>query len=786
LKELTRDESFGANLNKVKTEFESYIKSPTWFHRVRTGREEMRVAYFSFEFGLNESVRIYSGGLGMLAGDHLKSSSDLGLPLVGVGLLYREGYFHQYLNADGWQQETYPDNDFANMPVTRLEGKDGAPVMVSVPIEDREVFAEVWSVHVGRTQLYLLNANIEINLPQDREITARLYGGDREMRIRQEILLGIGGMRALDALGIKPHVAHMNEGHAAFLSLERTRMLMEAEDLDFHQARKATASSCVFTTHTPVDAGIDVFSQDLIRTYLGHYCTELGITLDELLGIGRKNPFDSSEPFAMAVLAIRMSHFTTGVSRLHGEVSRSMWRDIWPDVPVDEVPIDSITNGVHHSSWISYDMSTLLDRYLGPRWVEEPDNPDVWKRVAEIPYSEIWRTHERRRERLVAISRISLHSQLKKRGAPAAELAKAWEVLDPEVLTVGFARRFATYKRATLLLRDIDRLEEICNHPDRPIQFIFAGKAHPRDTAGKDLIKNLVSAASRPSLRRRIVFLENYDMNIARYLVQGVDVWLNTPRRPLEASGTSGMKVTFNGGLNLSVLDGWWCEGYNGANGWAIGKGEVYDDPAYQDEVEGRALYRLLEDEVIPLFYDQGNDGLPRHWIDMMRDSFRTLCPVFNTHRMVKEYAEKLYFPAYAMWKELSPDSYRGARDLSAWEKKLYAVWHKVRVGLVTMDTHGEITIGDTFDVGVPVYLGDLEPEDVTVEIYFGQLNGEGKLRKGKILEISCLKKNGDGNYLYKGTLPCHESGSNGFAARVVPNLGRMKKRFTPGLVSWG
>jgi starch phosphorylase len=463
-----------------------------------------------------------------------------------------------------------------------------------------------------------------------------------------------------------------------------------------------------------------------------------------------------------------------------------MWKEIWPEVPEDEIPIRHITNGVHHSSWISWDMSTLLDRYLGPRWIEAPDDPAVWDRVAQIPYSEIWRTHERRRERLVAFSRLQLHRQLTARNAPPSERNKAWEVLDPQALTIGFARRFATYKRATLLLRDVGRLVNLVGDSKRPVQFIFAGKAHPRDTAGKDLIKAIVMVARKPELRRRFVFLENYDMNTARYLVQGVDVWLNNPRRPLEASGTSGMKVTFNGGLNLSILDGWWPEGYRGDNGWAIGGSEAYETTEQQDDVESKALYQLLENEVAPLFYDRGADGLPRKWIDMMRNSFRTLCPVFNTHRMVKEYATRFYFPAYRLWKEFEPDNFRRGRDLAAWEKQLYEHWPQVMVGMVEAPPEEAFKIGATLDVTVPVGLGKLKPEDVTVELYFGPLDVEGHLSRGNIKELEFTGKRRGQEYIFKGCIPCNHTGQHGFAVRVLANVDRMKKRFEPGLITWG
>jgi starch phosphorylase len=787
LKALAGDESFLANLARVKEHFEKYLSGTSWFSRNHDDFKDLRIAYFSAEFGLNECVRIYSGGLGMLAGDHLKSASDLGLPLVGVGLLYREGYFQQYLNVDGWQQETYPDNDFVSMPVSQVKDGKGKPLTISVTLPGREVFAEVWRLNVGRNPLYLLNANIEKNHPDDREITAQLYGGDLHMRIKQEILLGIGGVRALCALGIPPQVVHMNEGHAAFLALERIRILMEEEGLKFDEAREAASPSHVFTTHTPVPAGNDEFPPDMIWSYLGEYAVKhLGLDRETFLGLGRKNPFNPQEPFGVTVLALRLSNHANGVSELHGEVSRGMWQEIWPEVPEEEIPIVHITNGVHHASWISWDMSTLLDRYLGPRWLESPDDKAVWERVAQIPYSEIWRTHERRRERLVAFSRLTQHRQLERRGASGAECEKAWEILDPHALTIGFARRFATYKRATLLFRDIGRLEALLNHPERPVQFIFAGKAHPRDTAGKELIKTIVSVARRPEFRRRIVFLENYDMNTARYLVQGVDIWLNTPRRPLEASGTSGMKATFNGVLNLSVLDGWWCEGYEPGNGWTIGGSETYDSHEQQDEVESKALYRLFEDEVVPLFYDRGIDLLPKKWIDMMRKAFVTLCPVFNTHRMVKAYAEDFYFPAYRLWREFEPDGFRLGRELAAWEESLYDHWKDIHVGRVKTNAGEAVKMGDAIVVTVPVILGGLLPEDVSVELYFGPLDVEGHLRNAEVMELAPTGERFEEAHLFQGEVIWKKAGQHGFAVRVVPNMHRMKKRFEPGLITWG
>ncbi|HTU02341.1 MAG TPA: alpha-glucan family phosphorylase, partial [Candidatus Sulfotelmatobacter sp.] len=545
LTELAADESFLATLDRVSSRLTSYLDRPTWFAQAHAGAG-LGVAYFCAEFGIVEGLRFYSGGLGVLAGDHLKASSDLGIPLVAVGLLYRRGYFRQYLNADGWQQEQYPEADFYNLPLILERRADGTPVRVEIEYPGRQAQVQIWRAQVGRIPLYLLDADLETNRPEDRAVTGYLYGGDRDMRIRQEILLGVGGLRALAALGLEPTVCHMNEGHAAFLALERIRQVMDRHRASFTEAREVVAASNVFTTHTPVPAGIDVFPADLMDRYFGAIWPRLGLDRDSFLRLGRQNPQDPNEPFSMAVLAIRLSTAINGVSQLHGRVSRRMWGRLWPDVPVDDLPIGAITNGVHVRGWLSQDMAGLFDAYLGPRWVSHPADHSVWERVDNIPDAELWRTHERRRERLVAFARRRLRMQLEQRGAPPAERELADEVLDPKALTIGFARRFATYKRATLLFRDPERLARILSNPERPVQLILAGKAHPADQEGKDFIRQIIHFARRPEFRHRLVFLEDYDIKVGRYLYQGVDVWLNTPRRPLEASGTSGMKATAN------------------------------------------------------------------------------------------------------------------------------------------------------------------------------------------------------------------------------------------------
>ena len=559
LETAAKDDAFLAHLAGVVEQLRKYVKGEgTWFQREYSRNQNLLVAYFSAEFGITECLSIFAGGLGVLAGDHLKAASDLGVPLVGVGLLYQQGYFRQYLNAAGWQQEAFEGNDFHTMPLGKVPD-----LIVRLAMPDGVLSAQVWCVDVGRLKLYLLDTNLQENPPEYRKITDQLYGGDLEMRIRQEILLGIGGYRALEALGLKPTVYHMNEGHSAFLGIERVVRLMETDELSFREAQILASSSLIFTTHTPVPAGHDYFPKTLMNRYFSDYVRRLGITVDGLMGFGRKHPEDDSEEFCMTVVALRLAAFSNGVSKLHGAVSRKMWSDVWPGVPELEVPVGHITNGVHFRSWVSFEMNQLYDRYLGPKWREEPADASLWQRIESAPASELWRTHERRRERLVSHARQRLRAQLIARGAAKSDVDAADEVLSPDALTIGFGRRFATYKRAALLLRDPERLARILNDPARPVQIIFAGKAHPRDEDGKKLIETIVTLAKQSEFRRKIVFLENYDMGIARYMVQGSDVWLNTPLRPLEASGTSGMKALANGVINVSTLDGWWDEAWH-------------------------------------------------------------------------------------------------------------------------------------------------------------------------------------------------------------------------------
>ncbi len=762
LEELACDEAFLAQMDRAWESLETYMSTSGWFARAHPEALDVRIAYFSAEFGLTECIPNYAGGLGILAGDHLKSASDLGLPLVGVGLLYQGGYFRQYLNPSGWQQETYPINDFHTLPITPL------PLAVRVEFPGRQVTAKIWKAQVGRIPLYLLDTNVKENTPEDRKITGALYGGDRELRMQQEIVLGIGGYRALEAVGFRATVCHMNEGHSAFLGMERTRTLMAEHGLSYHAARQMAAAGNVFTTHTPVPAGFDLFDPGLMEKYFRAYAETLGLPFSRLLAFGRQRPEDPHEPFNMAYLAARHSSYSNGVSRLHGEVTRKMAQPMWPGYPLHEVPIGYVTNGIHARSWISMEMNQLLGRYLGPRWAEEPGDGATWDRLDRIPDQELWRVHEIRRERLVHYARSRLAEQIRARGGADSSILEARSALDPDALTIGFARRFATYKRATLILRDRQRLKRILNAPGRRVQMLIAGKAHPHDNEGKDLIRQIIEFARDGDVRRSVVFLEDYDISVARYLVQGVDVWLNTPRRPNEASGTSGMKLLANGGLNLSVLDGWWDEAYDREVGWAIGNAEEYTDPNYQDQVESEALYNLLETEVVPLFYDRDADGLPRRWIAKMKASMKRLSPLFNTNRMVAEYAERFYLPAHQRHLSLAANQAARVHPLIEWRQRIRRHGHEVRITHVDAPDTQEALVGCRLQVAARVYLGALSPGDVRVQVYWGPVNPEGQIVHGHASDMT-LRGDAGSEKLYTGEIECLESGTCGFAVRVVP-----------------
>ncbi|NJO76637.1 MAG: alpha-glucan family phosphorylase [Leptolyngbyaceae cyanobacterium RM1_406_9] len=653
LTQVAEDPSYLKRLQTLATQLDQYMSERnTWASRIAPQiSQEHPVAYFCAEFGLHESLPIYSGGLGILAGDHLKSAADLGVPLVGVGLLYRQGYFRQRLSRSGWQEDYYVDNQFEKLPLELMLNDQGSAITIELQVRQRLVRAQIWRVQVGRVSLYLLDTDREDNDPIDRWLTGHLYGGNQETRIAQEVLLGIGGVRALQALGIEPSVYHLNEGHAAFCLLEVAKLEIQRTGKSFYDVEASVRDRSIFTTHTPVPAGHDVFSADLIDSYFAHYWAELGLSREQFLALGARRLGDPWEPFGMTVLALRLTRAANGVSELHGQVSRKMWTILYPERAEDKVPIGHITNGVHARTWTAPLMADLYAKYLGEDWSSHVVDPQMWAKVDQIPNEELWHRHQILKDRLVAHTRFKIRHARQLRGEDQGLIQATDQLLDPKVLTIGFARRFSPYKRGALLLRDFERAIRLFGNPERPIQIVFSGKAHPADEEGKRIIQRLMEWCKHPALLSRVAFVEDYDIFTAQKLVQGVDVWLNNPRRPLEASGTSGQKVCFNGGINCSVLDGWWCEGYQadangkGINGWAIGEDAHTSDQDLQDQIDSESLYQLMEQEIVPLYYEQDENGIPHGWVQMMKASIRTNAPVFNTDRMIADYVAKMYAP---------------------------------------------------------------------------------------------------------------------------------------------
>ena len=639
------DPSFHRRYDAVLLAFDEYMeRRSTWFARKYPEMADSLIAYFSPEFGLHQSIPIYSGGLGILAGDHCKESSDLGVPLVGIGFLYPQGYFHQRISADGWQQAKYESFSVSDAAIRPAVLPDGQRARVQVPLDERTIDVMVWKVEVGRVSLYLMDTDVESNAPWDRELSARLYGGDQENRILQEIVLGIGGVRMLRALGLLPRVYHANEGHAAFLMLERLREYCEG-GLSFDNAIETVRASTVFTTHTPVPAGHDTFPFAMMEKYFTPFYTTIGISREQFLALGRA-PGSNESSFNMTVLALQLSGHRNGVSRLHGEISRRMWSHLWPDVTPEKIPIGSVTNGIHVPTWIAPEMRRLYAKYIGPDWMARHEDPTLWERVADIPDTDLWNVRlSLKRKLLTHVNGCARERWIHGEVDPTQVLASG-TLLEPQTLTIGFARRFATYKRATLLFQELERLKRLLQDPWRPVQIIFAGKAHPADEPGKYLIHEVYSMAKDHGFGGHIAFVEDYEMHTAKFLIHGVDVWLNTPRPPLEACGTSGQKAALNGVPHLSVLDGWWAEGYNGANGWAIGGREFNADPAVQDAADRESLFQILENEVVPLYYTRDADGVPRGWLGVVRETIRSITPRFCARRMVTDYTEQLYVPA--------------------------------------------------------------------------------------------------------------------------------------------
>ncbi len=761
LAELAADDGYVKQLTEVRELLRATLDDPRWFQQ-REGSPLRSVAYFSPEFGLAEAIPQYSGGLGVLAGDHLKTADDLGLPLMGVGLLYRHGYFRQELDADGWQRERYPDLDPHGMALSPVDD-----VFVEVELAGEAVAARIWVACIGRVPLYLLDANLEGNSPGAREVTDRLYGGGQEHRLRQEILLGIGGVRALAGVGADVQLFHTNEGHAGFLSLERIRRFVTEDGLSFVEAVEAVRAGTLFTTHTSVPAGIDRFPRELMERYFSGWVAECGIGFDELMELGREPGDDAGEVFNMAAMGFHLSGTSNGVSQLHGDVSRGLFAGLWPGAEVDDVPIQSVTNGVHARTWVSEEMDDLLVERLGPFWPGADEA--AWAGLRGASDEDIWTVRKASRGRMIDFVRHRVRELAADKGASDWDLGWCDELLDPDVLTIGFARRFAGYKRATLLLSDPERLRALLLDADRPVQILFSGKAHPADDGGKEMIRQIAAFSRDPAVRARMVFVETYDIGLARMLVQGCDVWLNTPRRPHEASGTSGMKAAINGGLNLSVLDGWWDEMFDGRNGWAIPSAEGYADPGARDDVEATALFDLLEQRVAPLFYERGPHGLPSGWIGHIRDALCSLGPRVGAERMLREYVARLYEPSAARHENLAAGGYRRARALAGWKDRVRRGWDGVGVEGIE-DVVEVADLGAKRTVTCTVRLGELGPQDVQVQVIHGPVDPEGQLSPAGTVVMEARAQQDGGITQYAGSFAPERAGRYGFAIRVVPS----------------
>lgn len=786
LDEAAADEVYLAAYSEVMDAFDRYMdpQAETWYRQNHDNQLHSVIAYFSAEFGLHEALPIYSGGLGILSGDHCKAASDMGLPFVGVGFLYPQGYFTQVIDPSGTQIAKYEKIDLVEVPAEAALDPAGNEILVSVDLPGRTVYAKVWRIQVGRIRIYLLDTDVERNAPQDRELSARLYGGDREVRISQEIVLGIGGVRAIRALGYEPAVWHMNEGHSAFLGLERLRELIVEQGLKFDEAVEAVRSNTLFTTHTPVPAGNDAFAFELIDKFFWQWWGQLGIDRERFIDFARQE-LPWGPQYSMTVLALRLSGYHNAVSELHGRVSRKMWQFLWPDTPVHEVPIGHITNGVHTGTWLASELKGLYDAYLPDGWTDVVENPEAWRAVDAIPDTELWEVHRKRRIKLIEQVRSRVRRQLLRHGEGAPRIREVDNLLDPDALTIGFARRFATYKRATLLFRDEGRIRRILSDPERPVQLIFAGKAHPDDEPGKALIRRIYELSRTPEFEGKIIFVEDYDMHLARDLVSGSDLWLNTPRRPREASGTSGQKASLCGIPNFSVLDGWWVEGFDGTNGWEIGENRTFKDEETQDEADADSLYHTLETDIIPLFFDRDEQDVPHGWVRVMKNAIKTCAPTFSMQRMVIEYVEDFYLPAAATGNIMAANGYSTARALAAWKASIARRWDSVSIRADGLNQDA-LHVDDPIRLGAQVRLPEsIAPEDVRVEAVFGHPSEDGGGLVSPTVVPMKQASVQDGEVRYSGTITPNSSGTFVVGMRVRPHNELLVNPFETGKVRW-
>ena len=774
--------------DKVVEDFDGYMNSKnTWFSKKYPNNKNDLIAYFSAEYGLDEIVPIYSGGLGILSGDHLKSASDLGLPFVAVGLLYKNGYFNQKINRYGDQENIYHNIDLYNLPILPVKNENGEELIINVKFLERTIYLKVWQINVGRVTLYLLDSDIEKNINQeDKEITLRLYGGDQEMRIRQEIVLGMGGAHLLKELGLKPTVYHMNEGHSSFLLLEIIKDIMEEKQVSFDIAREIATSKTVFTTHTPVPAGNDIFPLDLVEKYFRDFWTRLGLDREGFLRLGMK-PCDYLEQgFNMGILALKIAGKKNGVSKLHGEVSRELFGDVWPNISADESPITHITNGIHTCSWLAPNLKELYNKYLTPFWQDSIYDDETWKQIADIPNEELWKAHVDRKIKLLKLVKDNVTNRMKSAGYGYDEIKDVVSKLNPNALTIGFARRFATYKRATLIFRDLERITQILNDENRPVQIIFAGKAHPADKEGQDLIKYIHEISLKPQFKGKIFILENYNIQIARYLVSGVDVWLNNPRRPMEASGTSGQKASVNGVVNFSISDGWWAEGYNTKNGWLIGNNEQYPSYEAQDNADSESIYQTLENKIIPAYYNKDENGISVAWMEYMKNSIISTGGKYSTSRMVVDYTNNLYMPLMNLYNTYF-NNLEEVTSYYAWKNELFSNWKDIKIYQQSSLENITLDAGNNIEVSCAVELPNINRENIEVEAYYGKILDNGVVKSMQIIPMKFVGEveNKPNTYIYKAKIELTTGGNYGYTFRVMPKHNMLLDSANLDLVKW-
>lgn len=787
LEEAYNNPEYMGKYNKIADLFTNYMNEKnTWFDKNYPEKKDKVIAYFSAEYGLTEVLPIYSGGLGVLSGDHCKSASDLGLPFVAIGLFYDQGYFNQRINREGNQETNFPDLNYSNLPIEAVLDKDKNEVTISVEFPGRTVYARVMKIKVGRIPLYLLDTNIKLNSQSDRNITARLYGGDQETRIQQEILLGIGGIRLLDALEIHPYAYHMNEGHSSFMGLELVRKLIQTYGLTFAQAREVVASSSIFTTHTPVPAGNDIFPLSLIDKYFANYWSSLGINRNEFINLGLKMG-DGLQDFNMAVLAINMTERRNGVSKLHGKVSRHIFNNVWPGLPEEEVPIGHITNGVNTQTWIAHELRTIFDKYIGDGWEGRTLDKEMWDSVDKIPDEELWEAHKRVKISTLNYIRKSLTQQMKANGESLEAIKQVQAIFNPNVITIGFARRFATYKRADLIFRNIAKIAKILGDESKPVQIVFAGKAHPADAPGQDIIRHITEIAKSEQFYGKVIILENYNMALARALVQGCDVWLNNPRRPLEASGTSGQKAGLNGVINFSVLDGWWVEGYNGENGWEIGSDIAYDNENQQDDADSESIYLTLEKQIVPLYYELNENGIPVGWVKKMKESIKTVGFNYNTSRMVKDYLQMMYLHCIDSMGNIIQNNFEVAKGISNWKINIQRNWSGVQIiPEKNVEKRQQNILADKpFDVSVQIYTNGIDTSDIKVECYYGKVGEQGLIDNAQIQELNLGEQLSENVYRYVGKIEFKDGGDYGFTFRAIPYNQNLINKHSTGLIKW-